>query len=220
MWGVTNIGKGSSAVSESTSTNKTTGKDDFMKMLLAQLQNQNPLNPMDGSDFAAQLAQFSSVEQLSNINSTMESLKVLQTTQNIIMAFNLIGKEVSANQESESSFTVTGSSADLSYNLAEDAQKVTVEIYDDEGNLVKTFEESDQGAGSHKLTWDCGDNATGNYTFEVTASDSDGNKVSVNTVTTGIVTNVQYKDQILYVTVGGKQIPFSNVIEVSSVSET
>ena len=65
----------STTSSTSTSTKSTAlGQDEFMTMLLAELKNQDPLNPMDGKDFAAQLAQFSSLQQLSNLNTTMSSL--------------------------------------------------------------------------------------------------------------------------------------------------
>jgi len=220
MWAVTNIGKAPSVSSEETSASKTTGKDEFMKMLLAQLQNQNPLNPLDGTDFAAQLAQFSSDEQLINMNSELESLTQLQTSQNNVMAANLIGKQVSATQEAENRIAVTGSSADLNYSLAQDAQKVTVKIYNEEGNLVKTLEGNNQSAGSNTLTWNCATNAKGNYTFEVSAVDAAGNEVSVNTEVTGVVTDVQFKDQSILVTVGGQQIPFANVTEVSGAPAT
>lgn len=220
MWGVTNIGKAASAGSEGTSTNKLTGKDEFLKMLIAQLQNQNPLNPLDGTDFAAQLAQFSSLEQLTNMNSTLESLSALQTTQNGIMAANLIGRQVSANQEGGNILTVTGSSANLSYSLAKDAKKVTVNIYNEEGKLVKTIEGRNQSAGHNTLTWDCGADAQGAYTFDVSAEDSSGNDVSVNTTITGIVTEVRFTDQSLLVTVNGRQIPIADIVEVSGTPAT
>lgn len=75
---------------------KALGKNDFLKMLIAQLKNQDPLNPQQGTEFAAQLAQYSGLEQLTNLNTTMQS-----QTQNIMnlintQAINLVGKEVTA----------------------------------------------------------------------------------------------------------------------------
>jgi len=87
------------SVTKTSSTNQTTnattiGKDAFMQLLVAQLKYQNPLDPMDGTDFAAQLAQFSSLEQLSNINDALETQSVNQVTLNYAQCVNMIGKEV------------------------------------------------------------------------------------------------------------------------------
>jgi len=80
----------------SQNTTKALGKDDFLKMLIAQLKNQDPTNPQQGSEFAAQMAQFSSVEQLTNLNTTLESQS--QNSLNLLnaQAINLVGKEITA----------------------------------------------------------------------------------------------------------------------------
>ena len=93
-------------VTPKTTTTKTLGKDDFMKLLLAQLKNQDPLKPLDGTDFAAQLAQFSSLEQLSNMNTELKNVSVNQMTMNYAQSVNLIGKNVVTN--SGNSLTVNG----------------------------------------------------------------------------------------------------------------
>jgi flagellar basal-body rod modification protein FlgD len=138
-----------------TTTTKTLGKDDFMKLLLAQLKNQDPLNPMDGTDFAAQLAQFSSLEQLSNMNTELKNLSVNQMTMNYAQSVNMIGKEVVTN--SGNSLEVSGPTTDLNYKLATDAQSLTITILDKEGQLVKTWDETAQKAGMNKATWDTAD---------------------------------------------------------------
>ena len=85
----------SAADSEKT---KLIGKDDFLKMLIAQLKNQNPLNPLEGTEFAAQLAQFASLEQLTNLNKELSSQNIYYTTMINTQAINLIGKEVIARK--------------------------------------------------------------------------------------------------------------------------
>ena len=195
-------------------TTKTTalGKDDFIKLLLAQLKNQDPLKPLDGTDFAAQLAQFSSLEQLSNMNTELKNQSVNQMTMNYTQSINMIGKEVVTN--SSNSLTVNGPSTDLNYELATDAQSVTITILDKEGKLVKTWDESAQKAGMNKVTWDTSDVEKGDYTFQVIAKDSQGQTVSVDTMTSGLVTAVHFRNNQILVTVNGNEVPLSNIIEV------
>ena len=92
---VTSVSDVYSQASTTTSTNATVmGKDDFLSLLVAQLQNQDPLNPSDSTEFTAQLAQFSSLEQLQNINDTLAGFEVYQSTLNNIQSSNFIGKTV------------------------------------------------------------------------------------------------------------------------------
>jgi flagellar basal-body rod modification protein FlgD len=87
------------------------GKDAFFKMLIAQMRNQDPLNPMDGTAFAAQLAQFSSLEQLTNLNEALNVQNMNFTNLLNAQTVNLIGKEITANQKdakTSETTTVTG----------------------------------------------------------------------------------------------------------------
>jgi len=96
---------GTTASTTSTTATTAMGKDEFLKMLVAQLKYQNPLDPASGTDFAAQLAQFSSLEQLTNLNDNINSFVMNTST---LQAVNLIGKEVSAGEgESQVKGTVT-----------------------------------------------------------------------------------------------------------------
>jgi len=99
MAGIENIG---TSVTSGTSNNasvqkKDIGKDEFFKLLIAQLKNQDPLNPQDGAAFSAQLAQFSSLEQLTNLNTAMTSQNLNYTNLLNAQSVNLIGKEVTAS---------------------------------------------------------------------------------------------------------------------------
>ena len=113
MAGIESIGTSATSVTSSTASvqKKELGKDEFFKLLIAQLKNQDPLNPQDGSAFAAQLAQFTSLEQLTNLNAAMTSQN--QNIANLLNAqsVNLIGKEVTAKQVDASTSktaTITG----------------------------------------------------------------------------------------------------------------
>ena len=188
------------------------GKDEFLKMLIAQLQNQDPLNPMDGKDFTAQLAQFSSLEQLTNMNDQLELLSLYQSSLNNAQSVNLLGKEVTARGDI---VRVDGSSVDLTYDLSEDARNVTIKIYDEDGDLVETLEFESQEEGKNSITWDCGGVADGNYTFDVSATDANGDEIPAYTIMTGQVTGVTFQDGSPYISVNGQDIAFGDVISVN-----
>ena len=190
----------------------TMGKDAFLQMMIAQLQHQDPLNPLDGTDFTAQLAQFSSLEQLSNMNTQLEILNLYQSSLNNAQSVNLIGKEVTARGDG---IKVEGASVDLAYNLSENASNVTIKIYDEDANLVDTIELGNQQEGENSVTWDCSDVAHGDYTFEISAIDANGDAISVYTLITGKVTGVTFMEGSPYLSVNGQDIPFGNIISVN-----
>jgi len=192
----------------------TMGKDDFLKMMIAQLQNQDPLNPLDGTDFTAQLAQFSSLEQLNNINTQLEVMSLYQSSLNNSAAISLVGKEVTA---SGNTFAVEGSSTDITYYLGQDAGKVTVSIYDDEGTLVDTLEPGAEGQkeGENTLTWDSSGVESGTYTFDVSAVSVNGNEIAVDTVITGQVTGVTFVEGSPFLSVNGQYVSFGKVLSIN-----
>lgn len=208
---INNISQNAATKTAQTSQ-KTLGKEDFLKMLVAQLKNQDPLNPMDGTGFAAQLAQFSSLEQLTNMNEGIKSLGLYQMSMNNAQAVSLLGREVTVNNGN--AVKAEGSSVDLTYELAADAKQVNVLIYDAQGELVKAIEMSNQKSGVNKVTWNLGSAPAGQYTYKVAALDGNGNDVSVATKMTGPVTGVHFKDKTIYLTVNGQDIAFDNVTDV------
>ena len=194
------------------SSTKSVGKDEFMKLLLAQLKNQDPLKPMDGTDFAAQLAQFSSLEQLKNLNTTLETQSVNQMTLGYSQSVNMIGKEAVAN--SGNTVTANGQTTELNYRLAKDAQSVTISIMDKNGNLIKTWDESAKTAGMNRATWDCSGVEKGDYTYQIAATNSFGAPVTADTMTTGVVTAVHFRSNQILVTLNGREVPLSDIIEI------
>lgn len=205
------VGKNVTSTTQQAAT-KTIGKDDFMKLLLAQLKNQDPLKPLDGTDFAAQLAQFSSLEQLNNMNAELKTQSLNQMVLGYAQSASMIGKEVVTS--AGNMVTADGSTASLNYNLAKDAQNVTITIFDKTQKRVNSWEETGQKAGMNKVTWDCSDIERGDYTFQVTAKDGSGNPVSAETMTTGIVTAVHFRNNQILATVHGQEILLSNLISV------
>jgi flagellar basal-body rod modification protein FlgD len=203
------IGKSSTSSASST---KAIGKDEFMKLLLAQLKNQNPLNPMDGTDFAAQLAQFSSLEQLSNLNTELKTQGLNQMTLGYAQSANMIGKVIEA--QNGNTVTADGSTVDVNYRLAKDAENVTMYIYDQEGRLVQTLEDTAKKEGMNKTTWNCSAIAKGTYSFQVAASDSNGGSVAAETILSGVVTAVHFKNNNISLTVNGQELALSDVVSV------
>ena len=114
-----------------TSQTSVMGKEDFLSLLITQLQNQDPLNPTDSTEFTAQLAQFSSLEQLGNVNDSLMELKNLQASINNSQAVSLIGKAITANGNSIQ-LTADGP-VQYDFKLADDAVLIVASIYDRTG---------------------------------------------------------------------------------------
>ncbi|MBT8358787.1 MAG: flagellar hook capping protein [Desulfobacterales bacterium] len=194
------------------------GKDDFMNLLVAQLQNQDPLNPMDSTAFTSQLAEFSSLEQLSNVNENLEYLQMYQSSINNAQAVSFIGKNIDALGDSIQ--LENGENEEIHFELSADSSSVYVNIYNESGGLVKIIENGLMGNGKQSLEWDGTDNEgntlpDGNYKYEVMAVDVNGDKVQTVTYINERVTGVTFKDGVTYLKAGGMEIPIGDVIEVS-----
>ncbi len=195
---------------------------DFLQMLTAQLKAQDPLNPLDGQDFASQLATFTSLQELQNINSTLDSSLeanlLLAHTFNNTMATSLIGKSVRAQADTVA-VTKTGTGT-LTYDLDSAATEITIEIKDNNGKVVRTMNLNAQEAGGHSVEWDGLDSdgkhvAAGNYTFSITATGADGNSVGVTTVLEGTVSEVRYQNGNVFLIVNGHEVLLSQVLSLS-----
>ena len=198
------------------------GKEEFLNLLVTQLRYQNPLEPMKDTEFVAQLAQFSSLEQLSNINTTLDNSSqldyVLSQTIANTMATTLIGKEVIAtgNQINHS----YDSGETLHFNLAANAASAEIKIYDEKGALVRTIETNDLDSGLNSIEWNGNDEsganiAAGTYTFEVTAKNASGESVDVETRRIGIVESVRYENGQGYLVIDGQEISLSDILEIN-----
>jgi flagellar basal-body rod modification protein FlgD len=196
-------------------------KDDFLKLLTMQLRYQDPMDPLKGTDFAAQLAQFSSVEQLSNINTnilqSIDSNYVMTQSINNALAATYVGKDVRAVSDT---FHYSGAdNAELGYSLPAAADTVTVRIYDASGNLVKTLTPGGLDAGDNTLAWD-GTNdqgqhvAAGTYTFTVDAKDSAGGSITPTSFIVGKVGGVRFKSDGTVFVIDGIEVKLSDILEI------
>ena len=202
-------------------SNPEMGKAEFLSLLVAQLQNQDPLSPMDSQDFAAQLAQFSSLEQLSDINASLKSSSdmdmMLTSSINNTMAAGFIGKEVSSYGDNLA--LITDGSAPVNFILQDYSDEVNVKIYDAAGNLVRTMQAHGLEGGNQSLSWDGKNDAGsavpgGNYRFEIEAKDSNGNSVGSVSVSKGIVSSVRYANGTAVLIVNGKEVSLADVLEI------
>jgi flagellar basal-body rod modification protein FlgD len=186
----TSAASSASAISGAVAGN-TLGQDAFLKILMAQIQHQDPLQPMDDTTFVTQLAQFSSLEQQVSTNQLMQNLvsgqQAAQTTQDA----GLVGHSVTVSAAQ----TVLGSGglgAPVSFALGSAAQSVTVSITDASGNAVRTMNFGAEPAGMMQTLWNGqNDGGTpqppGTYNISVSAKDASGNSVVVSQQATGIV---------------------------------
>jgi flagellar basal-body rod modification protein FlgD len=199
--------------------NSVMDKDDFLTLLVAQLQHQDPLNPSESTEFTAQLAQFSSLEQLQNVNETLAGNEVYQATLNNIQSAAFIGKTVTATG---SLFGVNDGVADpIRFDLTNDADSVYIKVYDNLGNFVADIQEKTMKAGKQQVSWNA-ENANGTqvpdgpYTFSVMAMNADGSIVSSTSYTTGVVSGIDYKTGGTNLVINNHEIPISSVIRVEA----
>lgn len=194
-------------------------KDDFLNLLITQLQHQDPLKPTDSVEFTAQLAQFSSLEQLGNVNDNLLELQNFQASINNSQAVSLIGKDITAKGNYVQLTEDRPVACALS--LENDAAVVVVNIYDTRGEFVKAFESKNLSAGQHTLFWDGTDNhgnpaANGDYTFEALAADAQGANIATTTYFNGTVNKVTFENNLSYVMTDNQKIALSDVVQVSN----
>ncbi|MFC1583262.1 flagellar hook assembly protein FlgD [Candidatus Neomarinimicrobiota bacterium] len=205
----------------STQSNRSTiNHDEFMTLLIAQLENQDPLAPMQSHEMAAQLAQFGSLESLNNIDQQLgESLDVdMVMTQaiNNTMAANLIGREVTAVGDSA---VLNDGDATLHFKLEDPASNVNITIYDESGQAVRIIRRTDLSDGEQIIEWNGTDDSgrllsDGVYHFGIAAIDAEGNAVNAVTTASGTITGVSYETGMAVLLVGDLEFPIGNVLSI------
>lgn len=216
-----NAGAGQAQSAEQTAAAKTgdqaLGKDDFMKLLIAQLKNQDPNQPLDAKDLVTQLSQLSGVEQLITIGDRLQTLETATNGMAANQSAGLIGKTVAAAGDSLTLGDTGGASSAV--NLAQDADKATVSIRNEAGRVVKTFDLTDKRAGSHAIEWDgTSDDGTrlsaGTYRAEVSAHDKAGNPIATDMEVSGVVSAVSYEHGYPELVLGDRKVPLSSVTSI------
>jgi len=215
----------SSASGENTSSSHSTGElgmDQFLKLFIAQIQHQDPLSPLDSAEFTAQLAQFTSVEQLYGMNSRLADIEETlngKSEQRDDLGF--IGKTVKAD---DNTMRVDNGTVQSGSYTIDGSGYVTVDVYDSQGLIVRTFDQGLEDKGEHKVNWDGRDDTgklvgDGTYTFKITARDEKGYYIPSNTYMSGEVTGITYQNGQSYLMIGDRIINnIDNIIEVSQTT--
>jgi flagellar basal-body rod modification protein FlgD len=197
------------------------GKEDFLRLLMTQMTNQNPLDPLDSKGMMEQFAQMGSLEQLQNINTQLDHLNraqgdILQSTAATYLDKDLTVKGGSARVSA-------GQAPPVQYRLARDAS-IDVAILDEGGSPVRTLKLGDQGPGNHLIEWDGRDTdgdvvPNGRYTYRISAVSQDGGEVPVDLYVTGKVSGVRFEDGRQYLKMNGDEYTLGDVISLSNESE-
>jgi flagellar basal-body rod modification protein FlgD len=190
------------------------GKDAFLRLLTAQLQNQDPTQPVDNQAFIAQLAQFSSLEQLQGVGSRLDSLLTATQSASQLNAATLVGKYVTY-QASGIDVTSGQTPPRLSGTTAT-AAAVTAVIQNDLGATVRTIAVGTVPAGTFDIPWDGLDDGgkpvpTGHYSVNVSARAADGSNPNVSVSATGSVDKILFSSGGPQLVIGGTQVNLSNV---------
>lgn len=184
----------------------------FLTLLTSQLQNQDPLSPMDSTQFTQQLVQFSQVEQQIKTNSNLESLASAFQASSSSASLSYLGKD--AVVQTDTAYQ-SGSGATWGYNLPNTANTIKIEVRDASNRTVATLE-GQTGSGDHVVTWDGKDAngnimPTGNYHIAITAKDTGGSAVTPTITTSAVIRGVDFTGTTPEIITDSGSIDFSKI---------
>jgi flagellar basal-body rod modification protein FlgD len=205
--------------------NKAMGRDAFLKLLVAQLKNQDPLKPQDNSAFVAELAQFSSLEQSMGVNDKLNQMMLQNQGMANSNVINMVGQVATVKG---SLITTDGSGIGVPVVFSQDraSDQTTIQIQDASGRVVRTLDLGGRGAGTTRITWDGRSDAglvmpKGTYAVALKATDADGGTVVTSQETSGTITGVAFDKgyPVLHLS-NGVNAPVSDLLRVESPPKT
>lgn len=215
MADVTGVDATGVLTSSITSSGSQLGKQEFLELLVAQLENQDPLDPLDNTEFVAQLAEFSQLEQLFNVNDTLTGNGEISMSINNAMMVNMIGKNV--KYSSDSLYWTGDSLPEITYDMPSDGD-VTISIMDESGNLIYQTQDI-QNAGENTFQWDGKDSNSneavyGNYYYTVVHTDSAGQQTVLSPFLDGKITALQYENGSTLLYSGDQLVNPENILAI------
>lgn len=199
----------------------TPSSDEFLRLLITQLEHQDPLNPLDDRDFTAQLAQFSSLEQLKEIRNALLDLGGIQQGLVNAQVLNLLGRTAVVSGVNE--IHLAGGNADgIVVDVSTGAETVDVVVTDSAGQVVRTLG-APATAGRHEIAWDGKDDqgnalADGAYKVEVRAKDVAGNSLDATLYLALVVDGVSFDAAGTRISSAGRDVPFDRILEIRTHS--
>lgn len=194
----------------------------FLTLLTTQLQNQDPLSPLDTNQFTQQLVSFSQVEQQINTNSNLQQLIALQGAGESISALPLVGQNIEYNAPTA---PLSNGQASFVYSLPSATSSTYLSVVDANGNTVYQ-QAGETGAGTHVFTWNGQTPAgvqlpDGNYTLQIQAVGAGGTAVTPSIASVGAVQAVGVQNGTATFTINGMAVPLSELVTVNpSLNQT
>lgn len=197
------------------------GKDDFLELLVTKLQYQDPLEPMADEDFIAQLAQFSSLEQMNNIASGISEANewdyLMMQSLNNTLATNLLGRDIQTDLDG----VYFNGEDDAKMNFTNDryATEIEINIKNAGGDIIRTITMEDVVEGAQTIYWDGKDNLgnkvdEGYYEVNAAGIDADGVSYTPPVKMVARVTSITYKNGAAYLNAGGVEIALGDIVTV------
>lgn len=196
---------------ETKKSNQDLGQEEFLELMVAQLNNQDPTKPMENAEFLGQLAQFGTVNGITELQTSVNSLATSLQSNQALQASTMVGRTVSVPT---SSINLTaGEAVKGTVSLSANSSQVTLNVRDESGQTVKEMSLGAQSAGDVNFTWDGTDDSgsalpDGEYTF-VAEANIDGDQIAMGT---------QMQARVNSVTLSGTNGPVLNLAGIGAVS--
>jgi flagellar basal-body rod modification protein FlgD len=193
-------------------------KDAFFKLMLTQMKNQDPTNPLKSHEMAAQLASFSSLEQMQNINKNLEELKRGQKPIEQFQTLNFIGKAVSGDA-AKVTRAKGDKDHDFIFSLPQNSNDTKIMVRNSENEIVRTYDLKALKQGSNRVTWNGLDDKSnpapaGDYQFEIVSKNFQGQQLGVKTDFDGVITGVNYSPEGPVLMVGNQSVRLRDVKKI------
>lgn len=186
---------GTKIVNKNDIATKAMGKEDFLLLLVTELKNQDPFNPLDSKETVAQLAQFSTLEEMKNMTKSVNGMSKMQQSLLYAQSTGLVGKHITASQD-KIKVVKKGDSPTIKFDLTDNA-KVKIDIYNKDGDLIRTLDLGELKKGANTATWDGKDKDglyvdPGEYKYDVSATLADGTVQNITGTKKGIVDSIEF----------------------------